>query len=105
MKKSISKQIHEISEALGPKGFTYCYVPVKMSGTDALLSGYGKYPRKQEFLPDEIYEFDTPVLVAISWEKELKKAYQTSGMDGIMKIVQSEHKKRVLDTGLIHEMD
>lgn len=100
MKKEIIHKIHEIAETLGPKSVTVCTGIVSISGEDALLSGFGQYPRAQEFKREEVYELETDVIVASTWEKELKRAYRRDGMTAITEIVRSEFKKRVLDQGI-----
>lgn len=96
MKKKHARKIHEIEEVLGVQDYTVCTATIEMSGEDLLLSGYGRYPRTMEIDKAKHYLVDTDVLVAVSYEKELKRAFRKNGMEGLTQIVRKEHDKRVL---------
>jgi hypothetical protein len=94
MKKKHAQTIRKITESVGEVTTeTTEFMPI--SGSDLLLTGYGKQKDAHRIRPEGEYEIPVPVTIYHSAKKILKRALKKNGENGLVDFVRKVYDERV----------
>ena len=94
MKKKHARKLKILAEKVGDIQ-TQIMTEEPIMGWELLLSGFGK---DKDFCktikPDTQYLLKVPTIITHSTEKEIKRQFNTNGLQGVAKVVRTELAKR-----------
>jgi hypothetical protein len=79
MKKDIAKELNNIASSI-PLVFDWSTEKIVMKGWELNLTPFGDH---QQFVPDEDYQVDVPVMIAVEHKQQVKDAYKRGGPSAV----------------------
>ena len=89
MRKDIAKELNKIAASI-PLVFDWSTEKIVMKGWELNLTPFGDH---FHYIPDEDYEVDVPVMIAVEHKQQVKDAYKQGGPAAVRAYYQSVKAK------------